>query len=312
METLNFVPFWGLSSRHLQIIISAYAPAGEAPPTQQWLVDIGDGDKLSCEVSTPPDWDGKTVVAMVHGFGGSHNSSYMVRMARKFYQKRYKVVRINLRNCGSGEGLTKKPSGAGNSKDILEVVKQLKKETPHADLYLIGFSLGGNTILKLAGELGDVANALVKAFIAICPPLDLEETVRFIQKPNFFIYHNYYLKGLRKMGKPWIKEPVQSIMEYDEKITAPMWGFENARDYYTKCSCIRFLERIKSPCHIVLAQDDPFVSVDVLKQVALPESLHIWISQHGSHQAFLGRTVWQWLDYLLLNWLEGNFKATSV
>lgn len=312
MKKLNFKPFWGLSSKHLQIIASVYAPHGSAPPTQQWLVDIGNGDKLSCEVSTPLNWDEKITIAMIHGLSGNHKSRYMVRMARKFYQKGYKVVRINLRGCGSGIGLSKLPCGAGNSQDVLKVLQHLKETTPHSDIFLIGFSLGGNTALKLAGELGKEAKNLVKSCIAVCPPLDLEDTARLIQQPGYALYHSYYLGHILQQAKPWIKEPIHSIREYDDKISAPLWGFKDAHEYYSKCSCIRFLSQIKSDCHIVLAEDDPFVSLDVLKNVDLPETVHAWSSTHGSHLAFLGRTQWQWLDYLLLNWVEGNFAATSA
>lgn len=301
---LDFKPFWGLSSKHLQIIASSLSPDGYAPPTKQWLVDIDNGDKLSCEVSTPLNWDEKTTVALIHGLSGNHRSSYMIRMARKFFQEGYKVVRINLRGCGSGINLSKLPSGAGNSNDILLVLQQLKKNTPSSDIFLIGFSLGGNITLKLAGELGEEAKKLVKTFIAVSPPLNLEETARLIQQPGHNLYHHYYLSRILKQAKPWIKEPIHSIQEYDDKITGPMWGFKDAHDYYAKCSCIRFLNQIRCDSHIILAEDDPFVSLDALKNVDLPESVHLWVSPHGSHLAFLGRNRWQWLDDLLLNWLK--------
>lgn len=243
---------------------------------------------------------------MIHGLGGNHNSSYMIRMARKFYQKGYKVVRINLRGCGSSEGLSKLPCGAGNSKDVLKVLQTLKENTPRSDIFLIGFSLGGNTTLKLAGELGEEAKKLVKTFIAVCPPLDLEETARLIQQPGYGLYHRYYLSRVLKQVKPWIKEPIHSIQEYDDKISGPMWGFKDAKEYYYKCSCIRFLNQIRTECHILLAEDDPFVSLDILKNVELPECVHVWTSAYGSHLGFIGRTKWQWLDDLLLNWVDGN------
>jgi predicted alpha/beta-fold hydrolase len=312
VKKLNFKPFWGLSSRHLQILVSAYAPSGRAPPTNRWLVDIGNGDQLSCEVSTPPHWDEKQTIALIHGLSGNHKSSYMIRLSRQFYQKGYKVVRINARGCGSGVGLSKLPSGAGNSQDVLKVLLQLKEMTPHSYIYLMGFSLGGNTILKLAGELGENANALVKTFIAVCPPLELAETAHLIQQPKYGIYHHYYLSRLLKQAKQWIKEPIHTLQEYDEQITAPLWGFKDAQEYYTRCSCIRFLPKIRRETHIILAEDDPFVDLSPLNNITLPECVQVWTSPHGSHLAFLGRTKWQWLDELLLNWVEGNFQKNSI
>lgn len=236
----------------------------------------------------------------------------MIRLSRKFYQRGDKVVRINLRGCGSGAGLSKLPSGAGNSQDVLKVLQQLKEMAPESSIYLMGFSLGGNTILKLAGELGDKAHALVKTFIAVCPPLELAETARLIQQPKYGIYHHYYLSRILKQAKAWIKEPIHSLQEYDDKITAPLWGFKDAQDYYTKCSCIRFLPLIKADTHIILAEDDPFVTLTPLKNMDLPDYINVWISPHGSHLAFLGRTKWQWLDELLLDGVEGNFLQNAI
>lgn len=241
---------------------------------------------------------------MIHGLSGSHQSSYMIRMARKLYQKGYKVVRINLRDCGSGSGLSKKPAGAGNSKDVLKVLQQLKAHTPHSDIVLIGFSLGGNTTLKLAGELGEEAHKLVKTFIAVCPPLELEETAKLIQKPDHGLYHHYYLSRMLRQSKPWIKEPIHSIQEYDDKITAPIWGFKDSHDYYTQCSSMRFIDRIRTPTHILFAEDDPFVSLVPLSTITIPSCVKVSTTTHGSHLAFLGRTSWQWLDEVLLKWIE--------
>lgn len=294
------------------MVISSFAPDGVAPPTIQWLVDVGDGDQISCEVSTPPNWNGKKIIAMLHGLSGSHHSSYMIRMARKLYNKGFKVVRINLRNCGSGFGLSKKPAGAGNSKDVLKLLQALKEKHPHAEIDLVGFSLGGNTTLKLAGELGAEASKLVKTFFAVCPPLELEETARLIQLPGNEIYHHYYLSRMRTQSKNWIKEPIHSIKEYDEKVTAPIWGFKDAHEYYTKCSSMRFINQILTDTHIIFAEDDPFVSLEPLKTIELPECVHVWTTPHGSHLAFLGRAKWQWLDDLLLHWIDGDFETDAL
>ena len=306
-KTLNFKPFFGLSSKHLQIIVAAFLPKGQAPASQQLLIDIGNGDKLSCEVSTPRNWkdDNKTIV-MIHGLGGSHTSGYMVRMARKLYKKGNKVVRVNLRGCGSGKGLSKLPYCAGNSDDILKVLQAIKKETPHSPIFVIGFSLGANTALKLAGELGPDAEGLVKTFIAICPPFDLEHTVRLIEKKEHHYYHQYYLKSILEQSVPWTTEKFQSIYEFDDKITGPSWGFSGADDYYRKCSSRDFLNRICVTSHILTAEDDPFVSLDDLKNIPISSQVHLWTTKHGSHMGFIGRTKFLWLDHLLLDWIDGK------
>lgn len=307
-KILDFKPLFGLWSKHLQMIVSAYSFSGKAPPSESWLVDVGNGDKLSCEVSTPPNWNanGKTVL-LIHGLGGSHRSRYMVRMARKLFEIGVKSVRINLRNCGSGVGLSKLPYGAGNSQDVKIVIEQLKKQFPDSEIVLIGFSLGGNTALKLAGELGSKAEHFIKKVIAVCPPLDLEQTVQLIQEKKNWVYHRYYLKSILRQSSAWLKEKVSSIYEFDDKITGPLWGFSGAKDYYEKCSSIKFIGHIRCETHIIFAEDDPFISIEPLEKITIPSQVDIWISKKGSHIGFIGFSDkakgFQWLDNLLLDWV---------
>lgn len=307
-KKLHFKPFMGLYSKHLQMILSSYAHPGEAPSSERWMVSLGNGDQLSCEMSTPSNWNHK-IVPLFHGLGGSQDSNYMIRMTRKFYERGYKVVRVNFRGCGSGKGLSKKPYCAGCSDDILCVLQQLKVEYPQSEIYPIGFSLGGNALLKLAGELGEKANKLVKRFIAVCPPLDLEQTVQAIQKWSHTLYHQYYLKGILNQCHHWTTDKFSSIYEFDDKITGPAWGFSGAKEYYQKCSSAGFLDKIKCETHIMLAEDDPFVSMECLKGIQLPDNVHVWTSTYGSHMGFLGQREFQWMDQQLVNWVEGDFDG---
>lgn len=309
-KTLKFKPLLGLSSKHLQMIISTYIPAGKAPPSKNWLVNLGEEDRLCCSVSTPDSWNknDKTVV-LIHGLGGSEQSRYMVRMARKLYERGERAVRINLRGCGSGKGLSKRPYCAGNSSDILHVLKNLKEESPDSDLYLIGFSLGGNIALKLAGELSESGENLIKTVIAVCPPFDLKQTMLSIQQKKNFLYHGYYLKQMLHQAGAWVAKKVQSIYEFDNHVTAPLWGFSGANDYYEKCSCVQFLNQITIPSHLICAEDDPFISLDHLKNASISSKVNLWKTRYGSHMGFLGRTrdswSFQWMDQLLLDFIDG-------
>lgn len=308
INPMNFRPFFGLRSPHLQMILSAFAPAGRSPPSTQWLVDVSNGDKLSCEVSTPQEWkhDGKTVV-LIHGLGGSHLSRYMVRVARKCYHHGIKVVRVNLRGCGSGEGLAKTPYCAGNSQDVFRVLALLKTDFPDSDVFLIGFSLGGNIALKLAGELSNDASTCIKAVFAVCPPFDLERTVEAIQKPKYSLYHQYYLKNILKHAVRWTNQKIRSIYEFDDVITGPSWGFKNAKDYYDHSSCKRYLNQIRVPTIILAAEDDPFVSLGDLDKTGLSGDVRLYATKYGSHMGFLGSITqgrnFQWMDDLLLSWV---------
>lgn len=316
INKLNFKPLLGLSSCHLQMIASSYLPRGKAPPSERCLIELEEGDCLSCEISTPLQW--KTVdqtVVLVHGMGGCHTSSYMIRLSRKLYFKGIRVVRVNLRGCGSGKGFSKLPYHAGTSFDVLKVLQFLKTREPLSEIVLIGFSLGGNIALKLAGELGAIAKNLVNTFIAVCAPLDLAHTVDRIQEKRNQLYHSYYLKHISKQVRAFSSRRVQTLYEFDDVITAPLWGYEGANAYYQDCSSIRFLPNIEQTTHLLFAEDDPFISFDRLQELSLSDSVHLWITERGGHMGFLGKAPNShspyWMDYVLFNWIDGNFSVNE-
>lgn len=298
----HFIPL--LRSPHFQMIAASYSFPGKEPPSSEMRVDIGKGDSLSCLVSRPPEASQTTpTVVLVHGLGGSYRSRYMVRLSRKLYQKGMIVVRVNLRNCGTGKGLSALPYNAGNSHDVKCVLEHLRKENSSSLLVLIGFSLGGNIALKLAGELGEEAKGLLSHGIAVCPVISLSDCVRRIE--SYPIYHRYYLNSMFAQNPERVKgKNIRSIYDYDTKITAPCWGYKSAEDYFEKCSSKRFLEHIRIPFDILLAKDDPFVDYQLIDEKMLSESTTVWLTEHGSHTGFLGKETYYWLDQFLIQLSE--------
>jgi predicted alpha/beta-fold hydrolase len=230
-------------------------------------------------------------------------------MAKKLYDKSIMAVRVNLRGCGSGATLSSLPYHGGRSKDLLAVVQELKSEHPEQDLYVIGYSLGANIALKLAGELGQGAEKLIKTTIGVCGPLDLAHTVKRMHQRKYSLYHNYFVKLVSEQAKPWLKNPVRTMYEYDNQVIAPLWGFAGAEEYYKKSSSIYYLPNIQHPCHLIFAEDDPFVSQDIIKAVyGMP--VELFITKHGGHMGFLGNTSkehnYHWLDQQLFSWIEAH------
>lgn len=311
-KLLNFRPVPGLTSPSLQMIISNFSPPGNAPLSQSLLVSLADGDQLSCEISTPISWQPHNfTIAMVHGLGGSHLSSYMIRLSRKFFQHGMRVVRINLRGCGTGKGLNCLPYNNGNSDDVRTVLETLKAKAPLSPIVLIGFSLGGNVALKMAGELGDQAATLLSRLFAVCPVLDIADAVYRISQKKNWIYHRYYLRTLRQQGKQWLKGKVISSMhDIDEQVTAPLWGYKNAQDYYEKCSSCKYIKNICITCDLLLAADDPFIDYNILKHIKLSSTTNVWITPFGSHMGFLGRTSHEHDIYWMDHWLFTHLVST--
>jgi hypothetical protein len=302
-QNLLFMPAKGLSSPHLQMLMATYLPTGAAPPSDHCRIALADGDELSCWLSTPENWtSNSSTIVLVHGLGGSFQSPYMVRIARKFFERGERVLRVNLRNCGSGVGLSARPYCGGNSSDLAAVVEWLYSTAPASPIQPIGFSLGGNIVLKLAGENPATAQ-YCRRIIAICPPLDLELCVYAIEGYPF--YHWYYLRSILKQAKRWVEKPIASVYQFDDLITAPCWGFQNAQDYYSHCSSRHYLSSIDVETHLLFAHDDPFVTLDPLQGLSCGGNIHIWTTEQGSHMGFIGRgnslSERFWLDQWLLD-----------
>lgn len=309
IEPILFEPAPGLRSPHLQTVFTCFTAKGKPPPSSQLRVALPDGDLLSCEVSTPPSWKVKDkIVTLLHGMGGDHDSLYMVRLSRKLYDAGYKTIRMNMRSCGSGVNLSTKPYHGGLSEDVFSFLQLLQKQYPDSPKVFIGFSLGGNIALKLAGELGDAASRLTDLLIAICPPINLAHSAHLLIQPKNLIYNKYYMHEIEKQAKEWIKgRPFGTIFEYDAMITAPIWGFKGPYDYYEKASCYALISRIKLPCHILFAEDDPFIDPSLIYYLKPQSTTRIWLSKYGGHMGFIGWSDvehgYYWLDSQIHKWI---------
>lgn len=312
VSPLAFKPLPGLSSPHAQTVIACFSPSGEEPPSVQMIIPLADGDALSCEVSTPPHWEeSKKTVILVHGLGGCHSSSYMVRLSRKLYEMGYRAVRVNLRTCGSGKDLASIPYHGGVSSDLFCVIEKVKSLATKSPITVLGFSLGGNIALKLAGELGKDARDLVEATFAVCPPVDLADTAKLMSKPTNHFYNMYYMRQLEKTTRKWTKgKPFSTIYEFDQIVTAPNWGFKNPEEYYQLSSSKSQLFKIKHPSKILFAKDDPFVDYKRATESKLSSNIDICVAPYGGHMGFFGWTEegnkFYWMDSLLLKWIENG------
>lgn len=317
-KELPFEPFPFLHDPHQQTIISSFFNFLFEPPSDQKLISLSDGDKLSVEMTTPREWKPTDLtVLLVHGLCGSHKSPNLVRMARRLEPTGIRTVRFNMRGCGSGRGLAKKIYHSGRSEDVFEVIKVLKAEHPKSPIVLIGFSLGGNIVLKLAGELNSLGFQFLDKVIAVSPPVDLYSSIQMLGDPKNGIYERYFYRLLRndvlyRHRKFKDLPPVQlprnlKIYEFDQIYTAPHCGFRSAEDYYSKCSSQHFVGDICIPCKILLAEDDPIVSSSSLDDLSLPSNIDLFKTKKGGHMGYLSSPTsekgFHWLDSLLIEWI---------
>ena len=317
-EELNFDPIPFIDGPHHQTIIGSVFNLNLEPKSVRKLIQLSDGDKLALEVTTPNSWkESDLTVVMVHGLCGSHQSPYLVRMVKRLEPLGIRVIRLNMRGAGSGKGLARKQYHCGRSDDVFEAMKVLKKECPNSPFVLVGFSLGGNISLKLAGELGALADRFLKGLIAICPPVDLLSSVRLFGKKENEKYENYFYRLMRdeiyyrqKVFKdiPRIRLPKKmKLYEFDQLYVAPHAGFSDVLDYYTKCSAVNVAEEIVIPTKVLFAIDDPIVAANGLDHCNLHPNVRVYKTQKGGHMGFLSSPLREsglyWLDGVLQDWI---------
>ncbi len=319
MIELEFTPFPYLLNPHAQTILgSILGRWSTEPPSLEKLISLPDGDQISLQITTPKKWKANhPTVLLVHGLCGSHRSPYLVRMAKRLQPLGIRTIRLNLRGCGSGKRLARQLYHAGRSEDIHEVLKKMKDAHPESPFVLIGYSLGANLVLKLAGELQEKEEGLIDQVIAVSPPSDLFASVqKFNQKENAF-YEKIFSKELCahllalhtefETGPPTSLAKNLTVMEFDHLFTAPRCGFKDALDYYKACSSAQFVSNIKIPCKILFSKDDPLVCHSTLDALVLPKNVQVFKTEKGGHLGFLGNPFskrgLRWLDSLLVEWI---------
>ncbi len=254
---------------------------------------------------------------MVHGLEGSSDAGYIRSMSQLLLENHFAVHRANMRSCGGTESLCKTMYHAGLTTDTLSLVRQIRRQH-NRPVYLIGFSLGGNVALKLAGELGDCAHGLLDAVIAISTPIDLAASVRKMSRRENWIYESRFVNRLKQRIRrraeslPGLYDiallaKCKTVYEFDDKITAPSFGFGTADNYYATQSSNQYLSRIQIPSLLIQAKDDPLIPFEIFEHPAIHENPNITLvaSEHGGHLGFISnRKPRFWVDRVVLLWIE--------
>ena len=281
-------------------------------------VALPDGDALALHDACPPDWQPRHGIAvLVHGLAGRHDSGYMRRIANRLTAAGMRVLRVDLRGAGAGMKLARRFYNAACSHDIRVVLAALHAEHPTAPLLLLGFSLGGNIVLKLAGEAADAPVPGLAAVAAVAPPIDLERCSEMIARLPF--YDRFYVRQLIAQVQAHARHfpdiaattfPRRATLrDFDEVYTAPRWGYAGALDYYRRASAMALVSRIAVPCLILTARDDPFIALQPFLEAAPPPEVTIEVAAHGGHLGFLGvdgRGGVRWAETRVVAWALGQ------
>jgi len=241
---------------------------------------------------------------LLHGLEGSSLAHYMCGMSDKAWALGWNVVRLNQRNCGNTEHLSRGLYHSGLTHDPMFVIRELIEGDGIRALAVAGYSLGGNLALKLAGELGAAAPPALKAVCAVSPTIDLARCVDALDRRANFVYQWNFVRNLKaRMRRKAAAFPgmfpleplkrIWTVRRFDDVYTAPHHGFRDSADYYYRASAVRVVDRIRIPTLIITAEDDPFVATAPFRHPTVTGNRRITVALmgHGGHCAFLERAA---------------------
>ncbi len=309
-----FVPLF--KNPHLQTIAGRWWPrrsGGKQYPVEKKLYRTEPDVQVLVETQRPAGASRGDIV-LVHGLEGSADAAYMRGLALCAVEAGYTAHRLNLRSCGGTEHLAKTVYHGGLTADLLAVLRALEAEG-RAPLWLVGFSLGGNLVAKQAGELGEEARPLLAGVCAASAAIDLGICAHRIGQPDNRLYELRFLRMMRARARAvWHSTPadlrgIRTVIEMDDRITAPRFGFTGAEHYYQTQSAAQFLDRIRVPTLFITAKDDTFIPFQIYDHPAFRQNpcLRLLATEHGGHLGFLARGRPRlWLEHAIIGWITDS------
>jgi len=296
------VPRRFLQGAHVQTIASFLMHRKiHLPPPDERLIEVAPGVKVLCHCHWQADRAKALTVIVVHGLEGSSESQYARGIAEKGLASGMNVIRYNQRNCGGTEALAPVLYHSGLSSDIAAVAREFIARDGVSRIALVGFSMGGNLVLKLAGEWGRQAPPEFRAVAACCPALDLAASADALHRPSNRLYESYFLWALRRRMLEKARlfpghfdnkrlDGIRSLREFDDRITAYYCGFAGAVDYYDRASATHVIGQIAVPTLVLHAANDPFILItaETRRKFLANPNVTLVDTDDGGHCAFIG------------------------
>jgi predicted alpha/beta-fold hydrolase len=300
-------------------------PSGEGRfPTRQVFYPGEPGTQVLVEENRP-EGPSRGEVLLLHGLEGSSRSGYMVSQGLALAEAGFVAHRVNMRSCGGTEHLTPTLYHSGLTVDLLTLLKAFRAEG-RGPLFLAGYSLGGNVVLKLAGELAERAPELLAGVCAVSTPIDLHACVRAIGRRSNWVYEQRFVKRLceryrRRNAVAPERFPldgidqVRTIYQFDDHFTSKAFGFGDAANYYRTQSSLSFLSSIQVPTLLVQAKDDPMIPFEIFTgpEVRSNPNLTLVATAHGGHLGFISRSLPRfWADEVLTEWISSHASGWNA
>jgi predicted alpha/beta-fold hydrolase len=294
------------------------------PPQEERLFRVDAETRLLAHCHWQPgERTSAPVMAIVHGLEGSSDSNYVRGISQAAYALGYNAIRLNQRNCGGSEELTPTLYNSGMSSDYRAVCEELAGDG-FREIFLVGYSMGGNLVLKMGGEYGDGPPPALRGICAVCPALDLAACADALERWDNYFYQRHFVAGLMERYRRKAESmpsrypangfgPIRTVREFDDAITAPNFGFRDAQEYYEASSAKRVLDKAQVPILLIEAQDDPFVPYASILAAGANENpvITLLAPEHGGHCAFVSHTSgaarW-WAEQTLVEFCESLRK----
>jgi len=297
----SFEPRRFLRGAHAQTLAGFFlVRAIQLPQPEARYVEVAPGVKILCHCHWQPDRSRTLTVIIVHGLEGSSDSSYVVGIADKALKAGMSVVRVNQRNCGGTDHLAPTLYNSSLSDDLVAVARNVMQQDQVGGFALVGFSMGGNLVLKAAGEWGREAPAEFRAVVAVCPAIDLAASADALHLPANWIYEQYFVIRLRQRFRAKVRlfpghfeacrlRGVRTLREFDDRVTAYYCGFAGADDYYARASASNVVDRVTVPALILHAGNDPFIRIlpPTRAKIAANPNIAFVETADGGHCSFL-------------------------
>jgi hypothetical protein len=320
-----FVPRRYLRNRHVMTLAGNFLPRkSNLPQPEECLFRVAENTQVLCHCHWQQNAGTRPAVIIVHGLEGSSSSQYVVGTSSKAWEAGMNVVRMNMRNCGGTERLTPTLYHSGLSADVGAVLRGVVETKKVSQVGLVGYSMGGNLVLRLAGELGTIAPAQLKAVAAVSPAADLAASADAMHDWGNRMYEWKFLLSLmrrfkRKRGLyPDVYRNIsrwpRSIREFDDRVTAPYCGFAGADDYYTRAAAARVIDKIAVPTLVIHAADDPFIRLlpETRTKMDTNPNINLLETSRGGHCAFLTQPNGydgRWAERCIIQFLTRQFLA---
>jgi len=310
----DFKPAWWLCSPHLQTLWPVFFKKRHPLDLAAEQVELDDGDFIDLR------WSNKSadkIVLVLHGLEGSLESHYVNGIIFQLENSGFKPVLMHFRGCGGRMNRLARAYHSGETGDVSSMVQHIKNKTGVYPFAAIGFSLGGNVLLKWLGETGD-SNPLTKA-VAVSVPFTLHDAAKRLEQGVSKIYREHLLASLRKTYREKFKKiasplnvdvnQLKSFWEYDDKVTAPLHGFAGAQDYYDSCSSRQFLKTIKVPTRVIHSSDDPFMFKETVPgSDELSQFVDFILTARGGHVGFISAATpvssYSWSEKKIIEFLK--------